>query len=48
MASVAAWLPFARAAAIGWAPIAREFNIFYLLYLLRTNVPIVHIINYYT
>jgi hypothetical protein len=25
MASVAAWLPFARAAAIGWAPLARKF-----------------------
>lgn len=24
MASVAAWLPFARAAAIGWVPISRE------------------------
>jgi len=24
MASVAAWLPFARAAAIGWAPLARK------------------------
>ncbi|VDO63102.1 unnamed protein product [Heligmosomoides polygyrus] len=24
MASVAAWLPFARAAAIGWVPIARQ------------------------
>lgn len=24
MASVAAWLPFARAAAIGWVPIARN------------------------
>jgi len=25
MASVAAWLPFARAAAIGWAPLARNY-----------------------
>uniref|UniRef100_A0A0K0D1G1 Shal-type domain-containing protein n=1 Tax=Angiostrongylus cantonensis TaxID=6313 RepID=A0A0K0D1G1_ANGCA len=24
MASVAAWLPFARAAAIGWVPVARQ------------------------
>lgn len=29
MASVAAWLPFARAAAIGWAPLAREYLLFY-------------------
>jgi hypothetical protein len=28
MASVAAWLPFARAAAIGWAPLARNIQIF--------------------
>jgi hypothetical protein len=27
MASIAAWLPFARAAAIGWAPLAREYSI---------------------
>ncbi|CAF4472301.1 unnamed protein product, partial [Rotaria magnacalcarata] len=24
MASVAAWLPFARAAAIGWVPLAKH------------------------
>lgn len=24
MASIAAWLPFARAAAIGWVPISRQ------------------------
>jgi len=24
MASLAAWLPFARAIAIGWAPLARK------------------------
>jgi len=26
MVSLAAWLPFARAIAIGWAPIARKNN----------------------
>jgi len=25
MASLAAWLPFARAAAIGWVPLARKY-----------------------
>jgi hypothetical protein len=27
MASLAAWLPFARAAAIGWAPLARKLKL---------------------
>lgn len=43
MASLAAWLPFARAAAIGWAPLARKYsfcnylNHYYILDYLRSN-----------
>jgi len=32
MASVAAWLPFARAAAIGWAPLARKYSFLLPIY----------------
>ena len=40
MASVAAWLPFARAAAIGWAPLARRKFIIKLIKLNDLNINI--------